>query len=89
VKTLEDVAGSKIDEVCIGSCMTKVGHVRAAFKLLENKRGIAFKFWMAPPTKMNAKHLSEEGLYVVLGSTGFRMKLTGCSPYTMVDVVAT
>jgi aconitate hydratase 2/2-methylisocitrate dehydratase len=79
VKTLAEVAGSKIDEVFIGSCMTNIGHFRAASKLLENKRDIPVKLWMAPPTKMDAKQLSEEGHYGVLGSAGARMEMPGCS----------
>ncbi|MES2943703.1 MAG: bifunctional aconitate hydratase 2/2-methylisocitrate dehydratase, partial [Pseudomonadota bacterium] len=79
VKTLSEVAGSKIDEVFIGSCMTNIGHFRAASKLLENKRDIPVKLWMAPPTKMDAKQLSEEGHYGVLGSAGARMEMPGCS----------
>ena len=79
VKTLSDVAGSKIDEVFIGSCMTNIGHFRAASKLLENKRDIPVKLWMAPPTKMDAKQLTEEGHYGVLGSAGARMEMPGCS----------
>jgi aconitate hydratase 2/2-methylisocitrate dehydratase len=79
VKTLSDVAGSKIDEVFIGSCMTNIGHFRAASKLLENKRDIPVKLWVAPPTKMDAKQLSEEGHYGVLGSAGARMEMPGCS----------
>lgn len=79
VKTLADVAGSKIDEVFIGSCMTNIGHFRAASKLLENKRDIPVKLWMAPPTKMDAKQLTEEGHYGVLGSAGARMEMPGCS----------
>ncbi len=79
VKTLSDVAGSKIDEVFIGSCMTNIGHFRAASKLLENKRDIPVKLWMAPPTKMDAKQLSDEGHYGVLGSAGARMEMPGCS----------
>ncbi|MCJ7799692.1 MAG: bifunctional aconitate hydratase 2/2-methylisocitrate dehydratase, partial [Polaromonas sp.] len=79
VKTLSDVAGSVIDEVFIGSCMTNIGHFRAASKLLENKRDIPVKLWMAPPTKMDAKQLSEEGHYGVLGSAGARMEMPGCS----------
>ena len=79
VKTLSDVAGVKIDEVFIGSCMTNIGHFRAASKLLENKRDIPVKLWMAPPTKMDAKQLSEEGHYGVLGSAGARMEMPGCS----------
>ena len=79
VKTLSEVAGAKIDEVFIGSCMTNIGHFRAASKLLENKRDIPVKLWMAPPTKMDAKQLSEEGHYGVLGSAGARMEMPGCS----------
>ncbi len=79
VKTLAEVAGSKIDEVFIGSCMTNIGHFRAASKLLENKRDIPVKLWVAPPTKMDAHQLSEEGHYGVLGSAGARMEMPGCS----------
>ena len=79
VKTLSEVAGSKIDEVFIGSCMTNIGHFRAASKLLENKRDIPVKLWMAPPTKMDAKQLSDEGHYGVLGTAGARMEMPGCS----------
>ena len=79
VKTLSDVAGSVIDEVFIGSCMTNIGHFRAASKLLEGKRDIPVKLWMAPPTKMDAKQLTEEGHYGVLGSAGARMEMPGCS----------
>ncbi len=79
VKTLGEVAGAKIDEVFIGSCMTNIGHFRAASKLLENKRDIPVKLWMAPPTKMDAKQLTEEGHYGVLGSAGARMEMPGCS----------
>ena len=79
VKTLSEVAGAKIDEVFIGSCMTNIGHFRAASKLLENKRDLPVKLWMAPPTKMDAKQLTEEGHYGVLGSAGARMEMPGCS----------
>ena len=79
VKTLSDVAGAVIDEVFIGSCMTNIGHFRAASKLLENKRDIPVKLWVAPPTKMDAKKLSDEGHYGVLGSAGARMEMPGCS----------
>ncbi|MBK6568691.1 bifunctional aconitate hydratase 2/2-methylisocitrate dehydratase [Candidatus Aalborgicola defluviihabitans] len=79
VKTLSEVAGAKIDEVFIGSCMTNIGHFRAASKLLENKRDIPVKLWVAPPTKMDARQLSEEGHYGVLGSAGARMEMPGCS----------
>ncbi len=78
-KTLSDVAGAAIDEVFIGSCMTNIGHFRAASKLLEGKRDIPVKLWMAPPTKMDAKQLSDEGHYGVFGAAGARMEMPGCS----------
>jgi aconitate hydratase 2 / 2-methylisocitrate dehydratase len=78
-KTLSDVANAKIDEVFIGSCMTNIGHFRAASKLLEGKRDIPVKLWMAPPTKMDATQLSEEGHYGVFGAAGARMEMPGCS----------
>ncbi len=79
VKTLSEVAGTKIDEVFIGSCMTNIGHFRAASKLLEGKRDIPVKLWVAPPTKMDAAQLTEEGHYGVLGTAGARMEMPGCS----------
>ena len=79
VKTLSEVAGAAIDEVFIGSCMTNIGHFRAASKLLEGKRDIPVKLWVAPPTKMDAKKLSDEGHYGVLGNAGARMEMPGCS----------
>jgi aconitate hydratase 2 / 2-methylisocitrate dehydratase len=78
-KTLSDVAGAKIDEVFIGSCMTNIGHFRAASKLLEGKRDIPVKLWMAPPTKMDADQLTKEGHYGVFGTAGARMEMPGCS----------
>ncbi len=78
-KTLSDVAGAKIDEVFIGSCMTNIGHFRAASKLLEGKKDIPVKLWMAPPTKMDAHQLTEEGHYGVFGAAGARMEMPGCS----------
>ncbi len=78
-KTLSEVAGAKIDEVFIGSCMTNIGHFRAASKLLEGKRDIPVKLWMAPPTKMDAQQLTEEGHYGVFGAAGARMEMPGCS----------
>jgi len=79
VKTLSDVAGAKIDEVFIGSCMTNIGHFRAASKLLEGKRDIPVRLWVAPPTKMDQHQLTEEGHYGVLGQAGARMEMPGCS----------
>lgn len=79
VKTLSDVAGTKIDEVFIGSCMTNIGHFRAASKLLEGKRDIPVRLWVAPPTKMDQEQLTEEGHYGVLGVAGARTEMPGCS----------
>lgn len=79
VKTLSEVAGAKIDEVFIGSCMTNIGHFRAASKLLEGKRDIPVKLWVAPPTKMDQKQLTEEGHYGVFGTAGARTEMPGCS----------
>ncbi|MDO8692828.1 MAG: bifunctional aconitate hydratase 2/2-methylisocitrate dehydratase [Sheuella sp.] len=79
VKTLSEVSGVKIDEVFIGSCMTNIGHFRAASKLLEGKRDIPVKLWVAPPTKMDAAQLTEEGHYGVFGSAGARTEMPGCS----------
>ena len=79
VKTLSDVAGEKIDEVFIGSCMTNIGHFRAASKLLENKRDIPVRLWVAPPTKMDQKQLTEEGHYGTFGVAGARIEMPGCS----------
>ena len=79
VKTLSEVAGDKIDEVFIGSCMTNIGHFRAAGKVLEGKSDIPTRLWIAPPTKMDAMILNEEGYYAVLGKSGARMEMPGCS----------
>lgn len=79
VKTLSDVAGAKIDEVFIGSCMTNIGHFRAAAKLLEGKRDIPTRLWVAPPTKMDASELTKEGHYGTFGTAGARMEMPGCS----------
>ncbi len=79
VKTLSKVSGALIDEVFIGSCMTNIGHFRAAAKLLEGKRDIPTKLWVAPPTKMDAAELTKEGHYGTFGSAGARMEMPGCS----------
>ena len=78
-KLLSEVAGAKIDEVFIGSCMTNIGHFRAASKLLEGKRDIPVKLWVAPPTRMDAAELTKEGHYGVFGSAGARTEMPGCS----------
>ncbi len=79
VKLLSEVAGDKIDEVFIGSCMTNIGHFRAAAKVLEGRSDIPTRLWIAPPTKMDALILTEEGYYGVLGKSGARMEMPGCS----------
>ena len=78
-KLLSEVQGAKIDEVFIGSCMTNIGHFRAASKLLEGKRDIPVKLWVAPPTKMDASELTKEGHYGVFGTAGARTEMPGCS----------
>lgn len=79
VKTLAEVAGAKIDDVFVGSCMTNIGHFRAASKVLENKTDIPVRLWIAPPTKMDQQVLTSEGHYGSLGRTGARMEMPGCS----------
>ena len=83
VKLLSEVAGDKIDEVFIGSCMTNIGHFRAAAHILDGKSdsvaNSATRLWIAPPTKMDAMMLNEEGYYSILGKSGARMEMPGCS----------
>jgi len=79
VKLLSEVSGNKIDEVFIGSCMTNIGHFRAAAKVLDGQSDIPTRLWIAPPTKMDALILNEEGYYSVLGKSGARMEMPGCS----------
>ncbi|MCE7031335.1 bifunctional aconitate hydratase 2/2-methylisocitrate dehydratase [Lysobacter sp. GX 14042] len=78
-KTLSDVAGDTIDEVFIGSCMTNIGHFRAAARLLEGKRDIPTRLWVAPPTRMDAAELTREGHYGTFGTAGARLEMPGCS----------
>jgi len=78
-KPLSAVQNTPIDEVFIGSCMTNIGHFRAASKLLEGKRDIPVKLWVAPPTKMDASELTKEGHYGTFGSAGARIEMPGCS----------
>ncbi|AZZ91547.1 bifunctional aconitate hydratase 2/2-methylisocitrate dehydratase [Hahella sp. KA22] len=79
-KKLSEVAGDKVDEVFIGSCMTNIGHFRAAGKLLEqNKDALKTRFWMSPPTKMDQAQLMEEGYYNIYGRNGVRTEMPGCS----------
>jgi aconitate hydratase 2/2-methylisocitrate dehydratase len=78
---LSEVAGAKIDEVFIGSCMTNIGHFRAAGKLLAGRSTakLPTKLWVAPPTKMDAAQLTAEGYYSTFGTAGARMEMPGCS----------
>ena len=79
-RKLSDVAGTKIDEVFIGSCMTNIGHFRAAGKLLEQYKGsLPTRLWLAPPTKMDQHQLTQEGYYGTFGRAGARMEMPGCS----------
>jgi aconitate hydratase 2/2-methylisocitrate dehydratase len=80
-KPLSQVAGAKIDEVFIGSCMTNIGHFRAAGKLLDKVEGgsLATRLWLAPPTKMDEHQLMEEGYYNIYGRAGARTEMPGCS----------
>ncbi|MES9856453.1 MAG: bifunctional aconitate hydratase 2/2-methylisocitrate dehydratase [Sedimenticola sp.] len=79
VKLLSDVAGNKIDEVFIGSCMTNIGHYRAAGKVLEKTSSIPTRLWICPPTRMDEKQLVEEGYYSIFGRAGARTEMPGCS----------
>jgi aconitate hydratase 2/2-methylisocitrate dehydratase len=80
IKPLSEVAGTQIDEVFLGSCMTNIGHFRAAGKLLEQQKGeLPTRLWVAPPTKMDQSQLTEEGYYGTFGKAGARMEMPGCS----------
>ena len=79
VKTLSDVAKQKIDEVFIGSCMTNIGHFRAAARLLNNKDNLATELWVAPPTRMDESQLKKEGSYDVFNRLTDHTELPGCS----------
>jgi len=79
VKLLSEVAGEPIDEVFIGSCMTNIGHYRAAGKILEDTHDLPTRLWIAPPTKMDAHQLTEEGYYSIFGKSGARTEMPGCS----------
>jgi len=79
-RLLSTVAGDKIDEVFIGSCMTNIGHFRAAGKLLNQFKGqLHTRLWIAPPTKMDRDQLTEEGYYGIFGRVGARIEIPGCS----------
>ena len=78
-KFMGEVAGTPIDEAFIGSCMTNIGHFRAAAKLLGGARDIPVKLWVAPPTKMDESELIKEGHYATFGTAGARTEMPGCS----------
>ncbi|MFB0566576.1 MAG: bifunctional aconitate hydratase 2/2-methylisocitrate dehydratase [Candidatus Aminicenantaceae bacterium] len=79
VKILSEVAGDKIDEIFIGSCMTNIGHFRAAGKILENSGYVKTRIWLTPPTKMDRAQLMKEGYYAIYSSVGARTEIPGCS----------
>ncbi len=79
IKPLSALVGDKIDEVFIGSCMTNIGHYRAASKVLEDAGLIPTRLWIAPPTRMDEHELREEGVYGIFGRAGARIELPGCS----------
>lgn len=79
VKLLSKLEGTKIDEVFIGSCMTNIGHYRAAGKVLEQSGAVPTRLWIAPPTKMDEHQLTEEGYYAIFGRVGARTEVPGCS----------
>jgi aconitate hydratase 2/2-methylisocitrate dehydratase len=79
VKTLSEVAGAPIDEVFIGSCMTNIGHYRAAANVLQGQGENAARLWVCPPTRMDEEKLKEEGYYAIFEAAGSRMEMPGCS----------
>ncbi len=79
IKPLSEVAGDHVDEVFIGSCMTNIGHYRAAGKILEDGGEAPVRLWIVPPTRMDAHQLTEEGYYAIFGRAGARTEVPGCS----------
>ncbi|MEO1002147.1 MAG: bifunctional aconitate hydratase 2/2-methylisocitrate dehydratase [Cyanobacteria bacterium J06638_7] len=79
VKPLSEVAGDRVDEVFIGSCMTNIGHYRAAATVLQGQGEIAARLWVCPPTRMDEDKLKEEGYYAIFEAAGSRMEMPGCS----------
>jgi aconitate hydratase 2/2-methylisocitrate dehydratase len=79
VKLLSEVAGNRVDEVFIGSCMTNIGHYRAAAKVLEGQGQNAARLWVCPPTRMDEEMLQQEGYYAIFEAAGSRMEMPGCS----------
>lgn len=79
IKPLSEVAGTKIDEVFIGSCMTNIGHFRAAANMLSDATSIPTRLWISPPTKMDEHQLMQEGVYNIFAQVGARTEMPGCS----------
>ncbi len=79
VKLLSEVAGTKIDEVFLGSCMTNIGHFRAAAKILDGQPAVQGRMWVVPPTRMDERQLIDEGIYSIFGKAGARTEIPGCS----------
>jgi aconitate hydratase 2/2-methylisocitrate dehydratase len=79
VRLLSQVAGTAIDEVFVGSCMTNIGHFRALARILDNGPQVAVRLWVAPPTRMDEEQLKSEGVYSILGRAGARTEIPGCS----------
>ncbi len=79
VKLMSECAGDKVDEVFIGSCMTNIGHYRAAAKILEGAGVVKGRLWICPPTRMDEKQLREEGVYGIFAAAGARTEMPGCS----------
>jgi len=79
VKQLSQVAGTAIDEVFVGSCMTNIGHFRALARILDGRPQVAGRLWVAPPTRMDEEQLKAEGVYSILGRAGARTEIPGCS----------
>jgi len=79
VKLLSEVSGDKIDEIFVGSCMTNIGHFRAAAKIFEGEKYLKTRIWLTPPTKMDRAQLLREGYYSIYASVGARTEIPGCS----------
>jgi aconitate hydratase 2 / 2-methylisocitrate dehydratase len=79
IKLMSECAGDPIQEVFIGSCMTNIGHYRAAAKVLEGETSVKVRLWIAPPTRMDEQHLREEGIYEIFQAAGARTEVPGCS----------
>jgi aconitate hydratase 2 / 2-methylisocitrate dehydratase len=79
IKLMSECAGDPIQEVFIGSCMTNIGHYRAAAKVLEGATSVKVRLWIAPPTRMDEQHLREEGIYEIFQAAGARTEVPGCS----------